>query len=196
MEHATSDLANGVYGQGPTTASYFMRGHDTTRVLSPAAEQAILGEPSATKIRLLADGRALVTKHSYGRLDATSGGPSSLVLDECAPVAAAWHDAGRQASLWTAGAKPLRLDVDAGTFAGVAREAANDIRFSGHPDALRLADALDTVADRAGKLSADGGGTLILSLTGGKLDLGGMESALVSATFQDDQVGAPAAMNF
>jgi len=194
VERVPADLAWGSWGQQPTTASYCVRSDSVAPVRSPAAEQAVLAEPSATRIRLLADSRALVTKHSYGRLDATSGNPSSVVLDECAPIAAAWHDAGRQASLWTAGTKPLRLDVDAGAFAGIVREAADDIRFSAHPDALRLADELDTVADSAGRLAAEGGGTLSVSLTGGKLDLGGLKLTLMSATPTDDQVGAPAAI--
>ncbi len=96
VEQVSADLAHGVWGQAPTTVSYCMRGHDIAPVLTHAAEQAVLAEQSATKIRLLADGRALVTKHSYGRLNATPGRPSSLVLDECAPIAAAWHDAGQQ----------------------------------------------------------------------------------------------------
>lgn len=194
VEQVSANLAHGVWGQAPTTVSYCMRGHAIAPVLSPAAEQVILAEPSATKIRLLADGRALVTKHSYGRLNATSGNPSSIVLDERAPFAAAWHDAGRQFTVWTAGEKPLRLDVDAATFAGIVRESVNDVRFSDHTDALRLADALDTVADHAGKMAAEGGGMLTLSLTGGKLDLDGLKRALASTTGMDDHVGTPAAM--
>lgn len=166
MDRVSADLAHGVGGQQPTTASYCMRGHDIAPVLTQAAEQAVLFEQSATKIRLLADGRSLMTKHSFGRLDATSGNPSSVVFDKCEPIAAAWHDARRQSTLWTAGGKPLRLDVD----------------------------ALDTVADRAGRLAAEGGGTLSFSLTGRRLDIDGLKLALMSATPTDDQVGASSAM--
>lgn len=101
---------------------------------------------------------------------------------------------GSSVPVWTAGEKPLRLDVDPGAFADIVREAANDVRFSGHPDAQRLADALDVVADRAGKMAAEHGGTMTVSLTGDRLDLGGLKQALMSSAPTADHAEPQAAM--
>jgi hypothetical protein len=134
-----------------------------------------------TKLSLKADGEALITHSTDGKLQSCSGRPSSARLGaDRSVIAAAWRDEGVTAQTWRAGID-VGMTIDLQVLACECHGLADEFRCFADWDAF--ADALDQLGVRAADLGGRGYVTLPMSLDADrKVNMLALDEYVMAAT--------------